>query len=461
MNIPEDCKKIIKKSKRRARILMNKYKMMRPKRAVLYLGAGAAMPWGGPSANDLNRLIENNSKYKLSDGTTIGAYLFTQLHEYYGNQDSVNFETIISVLERIFGYYMDKNATGGTSTSKTSYLPHFFEPVELIENIKDYSISKRNPPLINSEGREIGYVLSPKDTNSTPTQEPLDVIDNIYFSNLLRHYLNIISLRVLDYDSYHNVNEHEEANSNFIKFIDYLISKNYHVRIYTTNYDRLFIRILENSYKVFDGFTDDHSDEYSASYPPNLKRILSDYSCLNYYNLHGSIYWDRKLSLDSFRKQFICTPNSSQTYTSYPSYEPGNPGEQLMITNIITGYNKTQRISISPLNAMYNSFGQDCTNSDLMVTIGTSFSDPHLNNTIAFSNKAKCPKWINVIHGNDGYLDTEAGDKFYRYILGIEMTRFTNTKTVNNWIKSEDNQKKIFVSGFQEFLNENAWEFEV
>ncbi|HRH60781.1 MAG TPA: SIR2 family protein, partial [Chitinophagaceae bacterium] len=62
-------------------------------------------------------------------------------------------------------------------------------------------------------------------------------------------------------------------------------------------------------------------------------------------------------------------------------------GKQLLLTNIITGYQKVQRSAISPFRQMFSAFDRDCFEADKLFIIGYSFGDEHINDIIRNSRK--------------------------------------------------------------------------
>jgi hypothetical protein len=63
--------------------------------------------------------------------------------------------------------------------------------------------------------------------------------------------------------------------------------------------------------------------------------------------------------------------------------------EPLIATPIISGYHKLERMKFNPYLQFYYSLQNDILNSDLLVLIGYSFSDTHINNMISLF-KGKC-----------------------------------------------------------------------
>jgi SIR2-like domain len=454
------CKKCQTNIKRHRRIAIKSIAhLLKPskKKVLIFLGAGAAIPWGGPKTSEINRIFIEDTYYQAMNGKSIGNYVNDILNEYYGLKESVNFETIISLFERVLHYHIDMRAEGGTNALFTSFTPIIFSLQKMIADLKDYKIEAGREPQRNSEGREMVFLKSPKN-NQDLTQEFKDTIDSVYFSKLLSHYLALIVARIGEYDNQSKINEHEELNKALIRFVEYFIQKEYSVRIYTTNYDRLIPKILRKAVVLFDGFTSEEKNGYYDSYPANEKKILSDKYSLVYYNLHGSIYWKYDLASASKGYEVFCSPNQSHESEPYKIYKQGNPGESVILTNIITGYNKLQRISHSPFNTMHHSFGVDCSEADIIFTIGSSFADPHLRQTLGFASKLKNPVWINIDHLENGtFAETPAGHFLIEDQFGKKGITFPKQVNIDDTMVSGDKKKFVFLKGFGDFLLKEGW----
>lgn len=418
------------------------------KRIVIYMGAGAAIPWGGPLSSQIENAIIDDTKFMtVHDATpvSIGSKIFSILRDFYGNGNAVNFETFIGFLETVFDYVISKTNEGGTSPNETSFIPSFMNlNEEIIDNLRDYHIQPHN-----SDDNIVLY-KSPKGTIDTPTQEKKDVVERIYFGRLLKHYLQIILDKIHGYSENINGEEYKDLNKKFRGFIEYLYSKNYTVRFYTTNYDRFLPDILNESYKVFDGFSDENSDELVFQNLPDSKRIFEDLNSLNYYNLHGSLYW--KYSWES-GYHYVCTPNDPQNYIDLNTTEITNPGHAIFPTNIVTGYNKLQRTSLEPMNQFSTIFEYDCSKADTILSIGTSYSDMHINRAISNATLNFSSKFIDV--AKDEFY---TGDKLKKLKDRFMENTISFPDTFeNNCLISNCKNYKIYNNGFYNFLINDIW----
>ncbi|RAW02591.1 hypothetical protein [Pseudochryseolinea flava] len=75
------------------------------KRTVLLFGAGAAIPWGGPTTASLTTIVRNAGKsFRDKTNVPITELVFENLKQALPEPE-INFETIISVIEDLLAYY--------------------------------------------------------------------------------------------------------------------------------------------------------------------------------------------------------------------------------------------------------------------------------------------------------------------------------------------------------------------
>jgi hypothetical protein len=153
------------------------------------------------------------------------------------------------------------------------------------------------------------------------------------------------------------------SSENIVEIRKFMTSSKFKsINFYTTNYDE----IIQNITKCKTPNTSDYS---IAKH--NRRRIT-------FANLHGSIH----LSFDIQEFQYeICHNNSnipSHLSNALQCYG-GNPGEQMLFTPIITGKNKSQRIMDKYFSHGFVTFANDLSRCNVILIIGYSFSDPHIN----------------------------------------------------------------------------------
>ncbi len=422
-------------------IAVNKNKTL-----VLFLGAGAAKAWNGPLCGDIDPIIRNNTTYVTrTNNTPIGEYIFQKLEKFYGTSDVVNFETFLGALEGMLDFVLAQSNEGGISPGNTSFSPSYLNFQDWIEEIKDYRVAD------NGNGKV--YLYFPRESDSCENVD-VEIVDRVYFSELFKHYYKLVANAIEGYVFDIKNEKYSTLNKSLVKFISYYQSCGYRIRVYTTNYDRLFPNIVRDKYKVFDGFNLNDEDDYSRGYGYNINKILKDRNCLCHYNLHGCIYW-HKLFNEEY--DFWLKPFEVSKEIEFTDLQPTNPNQIIIPINIVTGYNKLQRISLDPLSAMYNAFLYDCNRADLLITVGYSFSDYHLNRILKHAIKPNKNQDYHISYQPDPTAFIESKE-FYP-LQEMYNNDYGSYRAEDDWVISSkgDNRKKVYLNGFDKFLLNEEW----
>lgn len=413
------------------RIIHNKGK----NRILIFLGAGATICFGGPTSNEILVELKTDERFKTVDNRPIGQYLYDKLHDSFGDQ--TNFETIVASIELIINYHLAK-ANDTENPNLKSIIPSFLSFDEhFLEQIDNFTLHEidNEPEQVILEYFNNGF--------SQTIPLPRKSAKLYYYSKILNNFLSLISIKITHY-----VDGNSEYNLKFKNFINYLISCNFNINFFTTNYDNLIPNILENK-NVFNGFDTRNHDNDELLY--NSKKIIFDDSVIKFFNLHGSIYWHHEFLMDHMEYQFVFK-DQEYNLPLFSQTDFTNPGEELVLSNIITGYNKTQRTLSPPFSLMLESFFKECIRADVLLIIGYSFSDNHLNKILSLPFNNESPKIINITHSTNTYLSTPAGQKF----AGILKRQFglTTPHISENSISSSDRKQIIFFKGLDDFLDD-------
>ncbi len=423
------------------------------KTIVILLGAGGAKPWGGPLASDLESVIMNDSRFVTStDRIPVGRFIFGKLREFYTASNEVNFETFLGFLESLLDYVFSET-NEGRSPSNTSFSSFGFKFDDWISEIKDFYISQDL-----SEDRVMLHLPA---GNPNGAEEESGNVERIFFFELYEHFMGLIARELRGYVN--RFDEYDSLNDSLKEFIDFLIKKKYNVRIYTTNYDRLFPRILASNYKVFDGFHDDPGVELNERHDYKISRISKDRDAITYYNLHGSLYWCRQLILPDRGIKFYCYPNQIFPDIDRVNLDQVNPGQVLLGSNIVTGYNKVQRVSLEPLNYFNNAFMRHCLDSEILVSVGYSFNDIHINRTLKIIlNKPKF-SFYNITKNTvpDDFFSSREFSTLdeLREVSVVGLPPFQENEDKPFWHLSQGEQiiRGFYLNGFDGFLENEEW----
>jgi hypothetical protein len=368
---------------------------MDKQRNVFLLGAGAAIDWKAPTTTELTELIRKSGFLAMDNTTTITELIYKQLKEVNNYTDSdINFETIINVIEEFIVYYSYFDLKKKTSSILKSFFDNRFEDTLLNFSIEGGEI-KHGFKLEIPKGKRSEFAKSAFN-NETPQQ--------FFFQQLLDVLLSEIVKRISKYAYHTNGNskvitdDNKAINKLFADWIQGL-NGNGILRIYNLNYDRNFKIILgkqDNPIPIFEGFDCSETLDYGSNLTPNICKILIDTESNVHYNLHGSAFWKveardvNQLSNPTFYLTEAPTfPLSSYENAIWQSEK----GKTIMLTNIITGYQKTQRGIFAPFKQMQAAFDRDCCFGDNIYIVGYSFGDEHINasirNAIQYNEKVK------------------------------------------------------------------------
>jgi hypothetical protein len=364
------------------------------KRTVILFGSGALKGWGGTQTDELTEIVtKSGPEFILKDkeGTKLMKFIYnTFIDSGYKEKKDINFETLINAIEELIIYYSYYNQED--EKNLPSFLKVLFTSKyeNQILNFSKIDNKKNNYRLQIPENIEYVFAKTAKN-NESPEQ--------FYFQHLLETLLTGINSKVSSY-SYHSKNKSkifQPENSIINKHFQYWIknlSEHSIIRIYTLNYDRIFKILTEDiGLNIFEGFSYEDSIPISGV-SPDIKKILTDLKSNIHYNLHGSSYWN--VNARNPRTQLI-----SPYITLHPhiKFSINNVdftsiqmerGKNIVLSNIITGYQKTQKSAVTPYKQMQASFDRDCCIADEILIIGYSFGDSHINssiNTALISNK--------------------------------------------------------------------------
>ncbi len=425
-------------------------------KTVYLFGAGAAFPWGGPLATDMNEHLQTFNQYRTRHKNPQGvfSFLFNKLKKKLP-KETVTFETIIAILDSLYHFAYEKR--NRLYHGKGHFNPIIWKAYKWLDLIKDYHILDQ----FDEDDNTLVVYKKNRHHLSSEVQLPKGSEDAFYFRDILAYALDAIASRISEYDNELNVSEHQNLNNALIHLFG-LDKQDNITRIYTLNYDRLVPKILrQNDVAVFDGFSDSTSSVYEENHPADEEKILNDSKCLNHYNLHGSIYWQRKTDITGLHKSFYSYPNNEQANYPNQQNESSNQGESFFASNIVTGYNKLQRTNLPPLNAFAYAFQRDCIEADTLVMIGYSFTDKHINRIIrngiiARGNKQKRIIITKASKKADDYFGLQnQGHRVAKELFDTHSFNQDQILETKDGFMLNDYNCTVFTEGFDKFLLDN------
>lgn len=387
----------------------------RRRQIVILLGAGSAMAWDSISSATIKKMfIEDVHFGKITVGRvelTLGEYVFKLLDDFY-QADNSNFETFLAVLEALLNYTINSSKTGGINPQNTSYFSVVYKLNSKIELI---------------------------------TEGKTDTEKSEYCFNLFSYYVDIVLANISEYNTEVTIKDKftKGINADLIDFVKFFLVRNYSIKFYTLNYDNIVPQILSSKFHVYEGIH--KSIDADGLFNFNLNRFES--ARVTHFNLHGSIF------LHQIRYGLKIETVYNYTSQTMPVYalemRGGNPSEPLIFSPIITGYNKTQRINSEPFNLGHTAFVNDCNNCHALLTVGYSFSDPHINSILSSFVCWDKTKFINVTKAGDNYKNEREYNTIYHDICQLD-----GCVEDSNWIKSSNNRRYIYKNCFDNFLKD-------
>lgn len=438
---------------------------MSNKKIVFLFGAGAVMDWGGPRTICYRNCLEcipdhgtdtitnrvcclthliNSTGFFAKDGERITSIIYKSL---CSKSKEVNFEALINVIEDLYVYWATKKSRGAANLysiadfdAKINSL-HHFEFSSPHSKTRKYSISIPEFSLLNDNF--VSDTIAPHEK---------------YYELFLNELLSGIKGHISKY-SHHTLGHsviitphNEQVNMWFYKWMEQFANRGYILRMYTLNYDRIFKVLLQtHNLDVFEGFElDGPAVDYNQKIPPDLPRIVTDFDSHVFYNLHGSAYWEPgKYNLNGIEGyQYYLVPFGD--IDSYVKAFEIEKGKSLLLTNIITGYQKVQRTAVAPFRQMFSAFDRDCFEADIIYVIGYSFGDEHINDIIR--NARKFNKKAEIIIIDPGFDESRKKE--------LAVSQFSHWDRIQDFIfentdygyKSAQYRTEIYKKPFKEYL---------
>ncbi|MBS9525249.1 SIR2 family protein [Litoribacter alkaliphilus] len=417
-------------------------------RIVILFGAGATLSWNSPKTYELTTLVRKSGFKTTDNQTTITEYLFQALLKSGYSENDINFETIINLIEELTVYYSWFDSEKKLPSLIGCLLTPRFEKEIFNFSIKGGEIKHgyqlQIPAGKDYEFSDFAY------HNETPQQ--------FFLLHLLSEILTDISARISKY-AYHTsghsvVDVSSPISNQFCKWIASL-SKRSVLRIYTLNYDRIFKILLErNGVSLFEGFDCGENIPVGESLRANVPKILKDNDCNCHYNLHGSAYWE-VLNLDKNHlpnPEIVLTSGPNLPINNNPASFQVEKGKTLLVTNIITGYQKVQKTNITPYRQMYSAFDDDCCFADEIFIIGYSFGDEHINQSLKTAIRYNPKLKITIVDPSfiKNKMDFQFAIKFFPY---RQAGNLNPKKVAENLYSYFDGAFVVHTKTFEEFLD--------
>lgn len=418
---------------------------MKKTRELFLFGAGAVIDWKAPSTPEITAIIRKTGFNIKNSNLKITEFIYQRLLTFGYDKNEINFETIINVIEKLIVFNSEYNRDSKTPSLLKTFLSDFD-----ISEIYNYSIKgvkrEHNYQLQIPSGVDYNYSgFAMWDEN--PKQFFLGHLINV----ILTEISIIVSKYSYDTEGRSVIDKNCQHSLNFRKWMKSINRKN-NIRLYTLNYDNLFMSLLEKEgIHCYDGFEPKSNNNYS--FQPNIKKIISDTTSNIHYNLHGSAYW-KVAYLDKTGQpnpEILKTDGIGLQLNDTPSAFQMEKGKTIQITNIITGYQKTQKSAITPFRQFQSAFDRDCLESIKITIVGYSFNDEHINESIKIGLKYNEELLIEIV--DPSFIINEMDFTFSENIFPFIASNKMNQKKVkDNEFEYFDGKIKVFTLTFKEYL---------
>lgn len=431
-------------------------------KAVFLFGAGAVLDWCAPKTlchrekytviEDPDGTITNRpcclthmitvSGFKNKEGQQITQLIYDKLKVKNSN---ANFEDIINIIEELYNYFAYRRS------SNTDNLYRLFGIELNLENFIFFHIEtnvSNNSYNLTIPGNQFYQENFIPDT-IPPEEKYFEWLLNDTLCGIIGHISRYSHVNKSGGDDPVFTKNNLEINELFTIWMKTFSDRLYGLRLYTCNYDKLFKALLsQKGIECFDGFANAPSSESYFESLPDLQRILAGKDQNIHYNLHGCASWtlyDKNISqLPGY--QFL-NSEFEQLYNPV-SVKEIERGKNILLTNIITGFQKVQRTAISPFRQIFSAFDLDCLEAKIICIVGYSFSDEHINDII--SNARKFNKDLKIIIVDP----SEIADRFFLdFISNWGMPKQYIYKNLDhNIIHSAQYNVTIYKMRFVDFL---------
>jgi len=419
-------------------------------RSAFLFGAGATMEWKSPSTSELTKILLESGFRTIDGNTRITKFIYDTLLANGFKDSDVNFETIINVIEELALHYSKYQKDIPHSLYSCFFKPTF--EAELFNfTVIDNKYSSRFELQI-PKGKT--YDLArPAHYDQTPAE--------LFFQYLIQGLLSNISNVVSHYSCHsasHSVIDFEsEISKEFIKWMKAKF-ENSILRMYTLNYEGIFkILLAKNEVDIFEGFHERQDTYFGKMARANIPRILSDVESNIYYNLHGSAFWQvRELDnyllphAEIFESDFPHLPMNES-----PATIQMEKGKNILVSNIVTGFQKAQRGMIPPIRQMQAAFDRDCCFADELYIIGYSFNDEHINQCLKIGLRHNRNLKVKIVDPN--FIKNRMVEHFAIHIFPFTDQGFQNMrpkKVKDNLYSFHGDTFTLYTVPFGQFLKE-------
>lgn len=269
-------------------------------------------------------------------------------------------------------------------------------------------------------------------TNSSYLASFFKCTEEIDTVSLWEIYQKCINAIIHEVEKYENrVLQDETARKSIVSLWDVLNKKFESISYYTTNYDEVLPYVINSEYSCLE--------------------TTQSYNIEQFSNLHGSIHLCKKWIGQTY--DVIHTDTTCILDYALPN-DGGNPNELMIFSPIITGRNKTQRLMDKHFSRSIVSFANDLSECAVLIIIGYSFSDPHINMLIKEYTSFDKTKVL-VVDKLSNVYESSLFNKLIR-LIPIQ-PQYTPDNSSDDWFSYNNSTVKVYKRGCESLFHHTTF----
>lgn len=270
------------------------------------------------------------------------------------------------------------------------------------------------------------------DSNSSYLASFFKCTEEIDTDSLWDIYQKCINAIIHEVEKYENrVLQDETARKSIVSLWEVLNKKFENISYYTTNYDEILPYVINSEYSCLEA--------------------TKSYNIEQFSNLHGSIHLCKKWNGQRYEVKHT---DITSIFNYALANDGGNPNELMIFSPIITGRNKTQRLMDQHFFRSIVSFANDLSECAVLIIIGYSFSDPHINMLIKEYTSFDKTKVLVV----DKLSNVYESSLFNKLIQLIPIqSQYTPDNSSDDWFSYNNSTVKVYKRGCENLFNHTTF----
>lgn len=232
---------------------------------------------------------------------------------------------------------------------------------------------------------------------------------------------------------------------------------NHVTRVYTTNYDDFPLQAVPDLYTGYGSTIRDGARWF------DIDTFWDQQDRTALLHLHGSVHmgFPRTPGADMGELTWFDDRAEALKHAFFSGSSPSRmDGTYTLRTSVVTGLEKLSRVQARPLSHYYSALAIDAMRADIIYVIGSGLADLHLNTWLAEA-RARSPKPpLLFVDYNPGTLkdgsyfsnDRKVIELFHR--LQVHVNGSMRGNIAGDWLVTQDRTAAVWDRGFRAFLEE-------